>query len=194
MFTTAAAFIAMQVFPSETYRSYMPPTDPRSSISDDSIAEAVAVCCPQFGIEALKPLQHLCLCQLVRGDDVLACFPTGYGKSMIFHMIPSVCNTLRVICNADCCPSKPIVVVVSPLLSLMRDQVAFLTEHGVTAAMMVLACPKTNRFNVVMSALCLAAPRCYLADLIGGTPFNSVDSAITSLLLLQTKFTASFNG
>ena len=33
--------------------------------------------CSQFGVESLKPLQCLALCQMVRGDDVLACFPTG---------------------------------------------------------------------------------------------------------------------
>ena len=32
-------------------------------------------------------------------------------------------------------PINPIVVVAAPLLSLMRDQVASLTEHGVSAAM-----------------------------------------------------------
>ena len=70
-------------------------SSPRSSISDETITAAIVQCCPQFGIESLKPLQCFALSQLVRGDDVLACFPTGYGKSMIFHMLPRVCQVLR---------------------------------------------------------------------------------------------------
>lgn len=36
----------------------------------------------------LKPLQHECLHHIFMGKDVIANLPTGYGKSIIFHLLP----------------------------------------------------------------------------------------------------------
>ena len=38
----------------------------------------------------LKPKQVLCLEAVYQGKDLLAVLPTGYGKSLIFHLIPSL--------------------------------------------------------------------------------------------------------
>ena len=75
------------------------------------------------------------ICHLGQGDDVLACFPTGYGKSMIFHIMPRVQHSSGSLILQTALSIKPTAVVASPLLSLMRDQVASSTEHGVTPAM-----------------------------------------------------------
>ena len=58
--------------------------------NDEAIAVAVSTTLPTFVVEALKPLQLLALRYLVRGRDVFACFPTGFGKSLIFHILPFV--------------------------------------------------------------------------------------------------------
>ena len=50
----------------------------RSSISDDAMTIAIDQSCPQFDTASVKPLQRFALSQLVRGDDVLACLPTGF--------------------------------------------------------------------------------------------------------------------
>ena len=107
----------------------------RSSISDDAMTIAIDQSCPQFDIASVKPLQRLALSQLVRGDDVLACLPTGFGKSLIFHLLPNVCKVLQTVGYSRAFAIDPIVLVVAPLLSLMKDQVAYLTECGVRASM-----------------------------------------------------------
>ena len=38
----------------------------------------------------LKPKQVLCLEAAYRGNDLLAVLPTGYGKSLIFHVLSSL--------------------------------------------------------------------------------------------------------
>ena len=138
------------------HQSGVSDSSPRSSISDETITAAIVQCCPQFGIESLKPLQCFALSQLVRGDDVLACFPTGYGKSMIFHMLPRVCQVLRLNGYSTTFPINPIVVVAAPLLSLMRDQVASLTEHGVSAAM--IGAGKTSDEKIKAGRVSVAWP------------------------------------
>lgn len=47
-------------------------------------------------------------------------FPTGYGKSLTFQILPAVCKQLEKFSNLN----SPTVVVVSPLLSLIDNQVA----------------------------------------------------------------------
>ena len=51
-----------------------------------------------------------------KGKDVFVNLPTGYGKSLIYQASPTVFDTLR-------SSSGHIVIVVSPMISLMDDQV-----------------------------------------------------------------------
>ena len=91
-----------------------------SSISDDAMTIAIDLSCPQFDIASVKPLQRLALSQLVR-CDVLACLPTGFGKSLIFHLLPNVCKVLQTVGYSIAFAIDPIVLVVA----LMKDQVAY---------------------------------------------------------------------
>lgn len=99
---------------------------------DEAITAAVSSSLSIFGVEALKPLQLLALRYIVRGRDVFACFPTGFGKSLIFHILPLVCSRLSANGFRQY-PTNPIVLVVSPLKSLMSDQVSILTSKGIRA-------------------------------------------------------------
>ena len=79
-----------------------------------------------FGIEKLKDLQREALEKLVGGEDVFVIQPTGSGKSLIFQSAPIVFDTVR--------PSaKSIALVISPLVSLMEDQVRYLKSIGISA-------------------------------------------------------------
>ena len=84
-----------------------------------------------FGIDCLHPQQLMAVESLLRGRDVLACLPTGFGKSLIFQILPAVFSFLA---NHGCqFPKDPIVVVCSPLMALMKVQVDGLPNKGVSA-------------------------------------------------------------
>ena len=84
------------------------------------MAEARAALARVFGFSAFRPGQEDVLAATLQGKDVLAVMPTGSGKSLCFQLPPIVRGGLT--------------LVVSPLIALMRDQVAQLRELGVDAA------------------------------------------------------------
>lgn len=73
-----------------------------------------------FGHSAFRPGQEEIVNALLSGRDVLAIMPTGTGKSVCYQL-PALLL-------------EGITIVVSPLISLMKDQVAALCQCGVPAA------------------------------------------------------------
>ena len=73
-----------------------------------------------FGFSDFRPGQEDVLAATFAREDVLAVMPTGSGKSLLFQLPAIVRGGLT--------------LVVSPLIALMRDQVAQLREAGVEAA------------------------------------------------------------
>jgi ATP-dependent DNA helicase RecQ len=73
-----------------------------------------------FGFEAFRPGQADIVDAILDGRDVLAVMPTGSGKSLCYQLPALVRDSLT--------------VVVSPLIALMRNQVAQLRGYGVAAA------------------------------------------------------------
>ena len=75
-----------------------------------------------FGLQAFRPLQEEIVRGLIRGDDAFVLMPTGGGKSLCYQL-PAL--------------HRPgVALVVSPLISLMKDQVDALLANGVRAAML----------------------------------------------------------
>ena len=74
-----------------------------------------------FGLQEFRPFQQDIIEQVVSGSDAFVLMPTGGGKSLCYQL-PAL---LR--------PGSGIVV--SPLISLMKDQVDSLQANGVRAAM-----------------------------------------------------------
>ncbi|MFD2233665.1 DNA helicase RecQ [Phaeospirillum tilakii] len=73
-----------------------------------------------FGFDAFRARQEEIVAAILAGRDVLAILPTGSGKSLCYQL-PALLN-------------GGLTVVVSPLIALMRDQVAQLDALGIPAA------------------------------------------------------------
>jgi ATP-dependent DNA helicase RecQ len=73
-----------------------------------------------FGFPGFRPGQEEIIGATLSGEDVLAVMPTGSGKSLCYQLPALVREGLA--------------LVVSPLIALMRDQVAQLRELGIAAA------------------------------------------------------------
>ncbi|CAB4042144.1 Werner syndrome ATP-dependent helicase homolog [Paramuricea clavata] len=87
----------------------------------------------------LKPKQVLCLEAVYLGKDLLAILLTGYGKSIIFHLLPSLLSEKNR--RSSSLPQQvlsPVVVVISPLNSLMNDQLRRINTRRDRAAVLSL--------------------------------------------------------
>lgn len=74
-----------------------------------------------FGYDSIKPLQSDAVNAALRGEDVFVNVPTGYGKSLIYQILPFCASFL--LKELGVSPTvTPRVLVVSPLLALMQDQ------------------------------------------------------------------------
>src|SRR5262245_11397185 len=84
------------------------------------LAEAEKLLRATFGFESFRPGQADIIRTILEGRDVLAVMPTGSGKSLCYQLPALLRDGLT--------------VVVSPLIALMRNQVAQLRGYGVAAA------------------------------------------------------------
>jgi ATP-dependent DNA helicase RecQ len=73
-----------------------------------------------FGFQSFRPFQEEIVNRLIAGQDAFVLMPTGGGKSLCFQL-PAL-------------QRKGLGIVVSPLISLMKDQVDALRTNGVRAA------------------------------------------------------------
>jgi len=73
-----------------------------------------------FGFDQLRPGQEAVISRLLAGKSAAAIFPTGAGKSLCYQLPALALPHLT--------------LVISPLLALMHDQLAFLQRKGIAAA------------------------------------------------------------
>ncbi len=73
-----------------------------------------------FGHTAFRSGQEMVIDAILRGEDALCVMPTGAGKSVCYQ-VPALML-------------QGVTLVVSPLISLMKDQVNALTQNGIRAA------------------------------------------------------------
>lgn len=84
-----------------------------------------------FGIHELREGQHEVIARVLAGQDTLAIMPTGAGKSLCYQL-PAL-------------HLEGATVVVSPLISLMKDQAEKLEASGVVAEQLNSAQPKREQ-------------------------------------------------
>ena len=73
----------------------------------------------------LKMEQVKALESIYNGNDTLVILPTGFGKSVIFHLLPKLMS-----CKTS---SQSIIIVLLPISALMMDQINILKKHGIKA-------------------------------------------------------------
>ena len=92
-----------------------------------------------WGYDAFRPLQESIVRSLLAGRDTCVIMPTGGGKSLCYQL------------PAAMSPEKT-VIVISPLIALMEDQVAQLTQMGISAALLNSSISAVQQSRVIEKA------------------------------------------
>src|ERR1700740_1983981 len=92
-----------------------------------------------WGYDSFRPMQEKVVRSLIGGHDTCAVMPTGFGKSLCYQLPAAML-------------SNETVVVVSPLIALMQDQVAQLTQMGIPSALLNSSLSKPRQAQVISEA------------------------------------------
>lgn len=104
-----------------------------AKLSDEAFQQSLRLACSFFPVEDLYNKLHeeqiLTLRKIFKGNDIFFSAPTGFGKSIIYELIPVIADDMR-----GLVPGSNFIIVISPLKALMKDQVKYLnTETAVNA-------------------------------------------------------------
>ena len=91
-----------------------------------------------WGYDSFRPMQERIVQSLMAGNDVAVIMPTGGGKSLCYQL-PALALGQTV-------------VVISPLIALMQDQVAQLGDMGIPAAVLNSTQPAEEQRGVMRAA------------------------------------------
>ena len=105
-----------------------------TTVLDSSAGDLQQILERYWGYTSFRPLQREAMSAIVGGRDSLVVMPTGAGKSLCFQAPAVLANGLA--------------LIVSPLISLMKDQVDTLLGNGVPAACYNSALPSDRKASV----------------------------------------------
>ena len=103
-----------------------------------------------WGYDAFRPLQEGIVRSLLEGRDSCVIMPTGGGKSLCYQLPAAIS------------PGKT-VIVISPLIALMEDQVAQLGQMGISAGLLNSSIPGAQQSRVIEKAKAGAYRLLYLS-------------------------------
>jgi ATP-dependent DNA helicase RecQ len=92
-----------------------------------------------WGYDAFRPLQERIVRSLLGGSDTCVVMPTGGGKSLCYQLPGAML-------------SGQTVIVVSPLIALMQDQVAQLAQMGISSALLNSSLAAGQQSQVIRKA------------------------------------------
>ena len=93
-----------------------------------------------WGYDTFRPKQEEVVRALASGRDVSVVMPTGGGKSLCYQLPAVLAETKAA-------------VVISPLIALMQDQVAQLTQMGIPAVFLNSAVTQSDRSSIMRRAI-----------------------------------------
>jgi ATP-dependent DNA helicase RecQ len=128
---------------------------------ESGAADLLGVLDRYWGYDSFRPLQEGIVRSLLEGRDACVVMPTGGGKSLCYQLPAAISGGKTVI-------------VISPLIALMQDQVAQLTQMGISAALLNSSLPANEQAGVMRQAaagqyrlLYLSPERLARADTVG---------------------------
>jgi ATP-dependent DNA helicase RecQ len=102
--------------------------------SPPNLADPAEILHRVFGLSAFRGQQEAVVSHILAGNDAIVLMPTGGGKSLCYQL-PALCR-------------PGVGIIVSPLIALMRGQVAALRQLGVPAAAMNSSLSSAERTQV----------------------------------------------
>ena len=127
----------------------------------DTAADLLGALGRYWGYDSFRPLQEGIVRNLLDGRDACVVMPTGGGKSLCYQLPAAIAG-------------EKTVIVISPLIALMQDQVAQLTQMGIPAALLNSSLPGSEQAAVMRRAaagqyrlLYLSPERLARADTVG---------------------------
>ena len=102
-------------------------------------ADVLAALRRYWGYDSFRPLQHNIVKSLLGGRDACVVMPTGGGKSLCYQLPAALL-------------AQQTVIVISPLIALMQDQIAQLTQMGIEAASLNSSLTNNEQCEVIRKA------------------------------------------
>lgn len=93
---------------------------------DKTVLAAIGEAGRRLGYQEVREKQREVVFNFIKGKDVFVSLPTGSGKSLCYSILPWTFDVLKK-------QQQSIIVVVSPLVALMKDQVASFTSRGLSS-------------------------------------------------------------
>ena len=138
-----------------------------------TIDDAEQVLARHFGYAKFRPVQRRVIISVLSGRDVLGVLPTGGGKSLCFQVPALLLDGLT--------------VVLSPLVSLMKDQVDTLVRKGIPAVGLHGGMSAGEQADAIASAIHGEAKLLYVAPerLVAGRALAALARLKVSLLAVD---------
>ncbi len=93
--------------------------DDQEALSVRRISACISEAARELGYPAVKPEQLDVTVAFIGGRDVFAVLPTGFGKSLCYGCLRYAFDLLQKQCRGH-----SLIIVISPLIAIMKDQVS----------------------------------------------------------------------